>query len=107
MVRIYADESVNVAIVEGLKRRGIDAFSARDAGKLGLSDEEQLEFAMKNRAVIFTHDVDFLRMALDREHYGIIYVHQQKVRVGECVRRLKRIAEVKTTEEMRNQVIFL
>ena len=54
MVRIYADESVNVAIVEGLKRRGIDAFSARDANKLGLSDEEQLEFAMKNKAVIFT-----------------------------------------------------
>ena len=107
MVRIYADESVNVAIVEGLKRRGVDAFSARDAGKLGLSDEEQLEFAMRNRAVIFTHDVDFLRMALDREHHGIIYVHQQKVSIGECVRRLKRIVEVKSPEEMRNQVIFL
>ncbi|MBC8520960.1 MAG: DUF5615 family PIN-like protein [Methanomicrobia archaeon] len=60
-VRIYSDESVNVAIVEGLKRRGVDAFSARDAGNLGLTDEEQLEFAVKNRAVIFTHDVDFLK----------------------------------------------
>jgi predicted nuclease of predicted toxin-antitoxin system len=69
-IRIYADESVNVAIIEGLKRRGINPFSARDAGNLGLTDVEQLEFAMKNRAVIFTHDVDFLRMALDREHCG-------------------------------------
>ncbi len=34
--------------------------------------------------------VDFLRMALDREqHCGIIYVHQRKVSVGGCVRRLK------------------
>lgn len=106
-IRMYADESVNVGIVEGLKRRSVDAFSARDAGNLGLTDEEQLEFAMKNRAVIFTHDIDFLRMALDREHCGIIYVHQRKVSVGECVRRLKTIVEVKTPEGMRNQVIFL
>ena len=70
---------------------------------------ENAEFAekMKNRAVIFTHDVDFLRMALDKEHCGIIYVHQRKVSVGGCVRRLKAIVEVKTPEEMRNQVIFL
>ncbi|MEA2033052.1 MAG: DUF5615 family PIN-like protein [Euryarchaeota archaeon] len=107
MIRIYADESVNVAIVEGLRRRGADAFSARDAGNLGLTDEEQLEFAVKNRVVIFTHDVDFLKLALDREHYGIIYVHQRKVSVGGCVRRLKTIVEVKILEEMRNQVIFL
>ena len=106
-VRIYSDESVNVAIVEGLKRRGVDAFSASDAGNLGLTDEEQLEFAMKSRAVIFTHDVDFLRMALEREHCGIIYVHQRRVSVGGCVRRLKAIVEVKTPEEMRNQIIFL
>jgi len=107
MIRIYADESVNIAIIEGMRRRGVDAFSARDAGNLGLTDEEQLEFAVKNRAVIFTHDVDFLKLALDREHYGVIYVHQRKVSVGGCVRRLKTIVEVKTSEEMRNQVIFL
>ena len=52
-IRIYADESVNVTIVGGLKRRGVDAFSARDAGNLGLTDKEQLEFAVKNKAVIF------------------------------------------------------
>lgn len=27
-IKIYADESVNIAIVEGLKRRGVEAFSA-------------------------------------------------------------------------------
>jgi len=28
-IRIYTNESVSVAIAEGLKRRGVDAFSAR------------------------------------------------------------------------------
>jgi len=90
-----------------LKRRGVEAFSAKDTGKLGLTDERQIEAAAKSQAVIFTHDVDFLRIALHKQHLGIIYVHQQKLSVGECIRRLKAMAETKSPEEMRNQIIFL
>jgi uncharacterized protein (DUF433 family)/predicted nuclease of predicted toxin-antitoxin system len=106
-IRIYADESVNVVIVESLKRRGVDVFSARDLGKLGLTDEEQLETAIQNKAVIFTHDADFIKIALSRTHLGIIYVHQQKMTIGECIKRLKTIAETTTPEEMQNNIIFL
>lgn len=83
-LKIYINESVPVAIVAGLKRRGIDAFSARDSGNLGLSDPEQLQFAHVQNAVIFSHDDDFLRLAHQlaqqgRHHNGIIYVHQEKL----------------------------
>ncbi|MDH5439474.1 MAG: DUF5615 family PIN-like protein [Candidatus Bathyarchaeota archaeon] len=71
---MYANESVNVAIVEGLKRRGVEAFSAKDIGKLGLTDEEQIQVADKHQAAIFTHDVDFLRIAIHKQHPGIVYV---------------------------------
>lgn len=64
-VRIYTDESVPVAIAAGLRRRGVDAFSALEADNLGLTDEAQLAFAARERAVIFTHDADFLRLAHD------------------------------------------
>jgi len=90
-----------------LKRRGVEAFSAKDIGKLGLTDEEQIKVATKKQAVIFTHDVDFLRIAIRKQHPGIIYVHQQKLTIGECIRRLKAIAETKSPEEMRNRIIFL
>jgi len=106
-MRIYVDESVNTAIVEGLKRRGVDAFSAKDMGKLGLTDEQQIKVAAANRAAIFTHDVDFLRMASEKRHPGIIYVHQQKLTVGECIKRLKAIAETKSPAQMRGRIIFL
>jgi len=85
----------------------VEAFSAKDIEKLGLTDEQQIKVATTNRAIIFTHDVDFLRMASQREHPGIIYVHQQKLSVGECIKRLKAIAETKSPEEMRNCIIFL
>jgi len=106
-IKIYADESVNVAIVEGLKRRGVEAFSAKDTDKLGLTDQQQIEVTAKKQAVIFTHDADFLRIAIHKQHPGIIYVHQQKLSVGECIRRLKAIAETKSPQEMRNRIIFL
>jgi len=90
-----------------LKRRGVEAFSAKDIGKLGITDEEQIEVATKKQAIIFTHDVDFLRIAIHKQHPGIIYVHQQKLSIGECIKRLKAIAETKPPEEMRNRIIFL
>ena len=61
-IRIYTDESVNVGVAEALKRRGVDALSARDSGNLGLTDE-QLIYASEEIATIFTHDTDFLRIA--------------------------------------------
>jgi predicted nuclease of predicted toxin-antitoxin system len=85
----------------------VEAFSAKDIDKLGLTDEQELEVATTERAAIFTHDVDFLRMASQREHPGIIYVHQQKLSVGKCIKRLKAIAETKSLGEMRNRIIFL
>jgi len=85
----------------------VEAFSAKDIGKLGLTDEQQIKVAAANQAIIFTHDVDFVRIASQREHLGIIYVHQQKLSVGECIKRLKAIAETRSLGEMHNRIIFL
>jgi len=76
-------------------------------GKLGLTDEEQLKVAVQNQAVIFTHDADFLRIALNKPHLGIIYVHQRKLTIGECIKRLRIIVETKTMKEMEDQILFL
>ena len=111
-IRIYTDESASVAIAEGLKRRGVDAFSARDAGNLGLTDEEQLIYASKEKFTIFTHDTDFLQIAarwLDkgRTHQGIIYCHQKRYSVGECVRKLRMLTAVLSSENMVDHSEFL
>jgi len=111
-VRIYTDENVNPAIVEGLRRRGVDAWSAADMGNLGISDEEQLEYATSERAILFTHDVDLIPIARSwiregEEHWGVIYVHQDKLSIGECIRCLKDYADILEAEDMKNCVEFL
>jgi len=72
-----------------------------------LTDEQQIEVATAKQAIIFTHDVDFLRMASQREHPGIIYVHQQKLSIGDCIKWLKAIAETMSPQVMHNRIIFL
>lgn len=84
----YTNESVNIAAAEGLKRRAVKVVTARDAGYLGLSDEDQLEYARRKNMVIVTHDDDFLSLAMKLEHKGIVFVHKQKYSIGDLIRNL-------------------
>jgi len=108
-IKIYINESIDVAVAEGLKRRGVQALSAKDTGNLGLTDEEQIQYASREEAAIFTHDDDFLSLVAksNREHHGLIYVHQQKLSTGECIRRIKTLVQIKTPKEMQNHIEFL
>lgn len=111
-LKIYADENVNFAIVQGLRARGVTAWAAKEVGLQGIGDEEQLEYAAKEKAVLFTHDDDFLILANqwnieEKEHWGIIYVHQKRLSIGECIRRLMDYAIILEAEDMKSCVEFL
>ena len=103
----YLDESVHIAVANGLKRRGVDAISAKNAGNLGLSDEEQIKYTAKNNLVIVTHDTDFLSLAKEREHKRIVFVHQKKYSIGDLIRNLKLLWDVAEQKNMKNHVEFL
>jgi hypothetical protein len=72
-----------------------------------LTDEEQLETANQKQAVILTNDADFIRIAVSKTHKGLIYVHQHKMAIGECIRKIQIITETTTAEQMDTQIIFL
>lgn len=103
----YTNESVNIAVAEGLKRRGVKVITARDTGNLGLSDKEQLEYARREGLVIITHDDDFLSLAMNFEHEGIVFVHQQKYSIGDLIRNLKLLWDVVEQKDIKNHVEFL
>lgn len=107
-ITIYADEDVNVAIVEGLKRRGIDAYSCKDFRNFGLGDEEQIEFAKRNNFVLLIHDADFLRVIQEKKlsHNGILFVPQTAA-IGLVIRKIEYLTSFLSTEDMVNHVEFL
>ncbi len=111
-LKIYTDENVDVRIAEGLKRRGIKAFSAHEKDMIGSTDIEHFKYAAAMQAVVFTHDHHFLKIAKEsvndgKNHWGIIFVEMNKLSVGECIKRLVFYAEILSPEEMKNQIEFL
>ena len=111
-IKIVADENVHVAIVEGLKRRGVTAWSVQTVGRQGRRDEEQLEYATSQGACLLTHDDDLLVIADrwktgGRKHGGLLYVHQQARGIGEIIRRIKILVDLKTAKDMESHIEFL
>jgi hypothetical protein len=53
---IYADENISWRLVEGLRARGFDVLTAREADTLGQADDAQLELAAKVGRVLLTFD---------------------------------------------------
>ena len=106
---IYADENVDLAIVEALNRRGISAYSCKDFQSFGITDEQQIQFAFVKSFVILTHDPDFLRMVSAKKvkHSGILFVAQGKFSVGELLRRIESIVSVLNANDMKNHIEFL
>ena len=111
-MKIYCDENIESAIVEGLRRRGIEVISMRDTGDLGKSDEYHLECASELGSVILTHDVDFLKIAHQwhqegKEHKGILYAHPLDLSLGECIRKVELVTQALAEKEMGNHIEFL
>ena len=111
-LKIYTDENVDVRVAEGLKKRGIKAWSALEKSMSGAEDIEHILFASKIEAVFFTHDHHFFEIAKQftkegKTHYGVLFVEMNTLSVGECIRRLTLYAEIISAEEMKNQIEFL
>lgn len=110
-IKVYTNESVGLAITNGLRRRGIEAWSSHEVQNNGLSDKQQLAYAIEQKAVIFTHDDDFLRIANEyakegKNHYGIIYTHQL-TGIGKCIRGIQLIVDILSFEDMMNHVEYI
>jgi len=106
-LKFYTDEHVHPSVVKGLRLRGIDVLTTKEADMLAASDEEHLSFANREGRVIFTQDEDFLKLhSFGFEHSGIVYAHQH-TSIGRIVKGLVLIHQVMDSDEMENHLEFL
>jgi predicted nuclease of predicted toxin-antitoxin system len=111
-VKLYFDVHVPKAITRELRKRGVDVLTSQEDGAGRLSDSDLLDRARSLDRVLFSRDEDLLREATKRQRAGVIfagvlYGHQLKVTIGQCVRDLELIALAGNPEEFRGQVIYL
>ena len=106
------DVHVPLAIAEGLKRRGVDVLRAQEDGTERLGDSDLLDRASALQRVLFTQDGDFLEECAKRQtgsisFSGVIYAHQMRITIGQCVRDLELIAKVYEPADMVGRVEHL
>ncbi len=113
-IRLYLDEDIMAtSLVKALRVRNIAVTTVSEAGREGLTDEDQLEWAAFEKRVICSGNVgDFMRLHAEfltrkKDHAGIILIQQKIFATGDRLRGLMEIIETKTAQDMYNQLEFL
>jgi predicted nuclease of predicted toxin-antitoxin system len=115
-IRLLIDEDVSKGpqLASALRRRGFDVVAVQEVGRIGLTDQEQLDYAVAEGRTFLTFNIkDFVRYAREwyearREHPGIIVsAHLTGRQFGELLRCTLNLLNTLTAEEMRNTIRFL
>lgn len=110
-VHLYLDEDVSVLIAKLVRSRGFEATTTLEAGQLGKSDAGQLAFAAEKGMALVTHNrrdfeiLDQQYRASGLKHRGIIVAVRRPPH--EIVRRLLKILNHVTANEMENQLRYI
>jgi len=110
-LKFYFDENVDVSVAKGLSSRGIDTLTTQEAGLIGATDIQQIEFAIKSKRTFITHNKkDFIiihqqLIAKNKVHYGIIL--SDHLPVGEFIKALSKLWYNIPQGKLINKIEFL
>ena len=110
-IRLFTDEDIYGAIASAMRLAGFDAVSTPETNRLGESDEAQLSWAATEGRVLVTFNVaHFVQIHTawlnrNRSHAGLIVSAQRPV--GDVLRRLMRLANALSSDDMLNRLEFL
>jgi hypothetical protein len=101
----YMDENVEASVASGATRLGVAVTTAREEGRLGLDDEDQLAFARERGCVLVTHEKGFeTRHWAGEAHAGILYM-PKGMPIGRMVEWLHLASDAMTPEEWANTFV--
>src|SRR5579859_2241652 len=99
------DQHVPRAITNGLRLRHIDVLTAFEDNTSQLDDAALLNRATELGRLLFTQDDDLLAEAKRRHETsspfsGVVYAHQLRVSIGQCIRDLEIIAQAGNEQDL-------
>jgi len=111
-IGFYMDVQVPYPITLGLRLRGVDVLTAQEDAGGQLEDNELLDRSTQLNRVLVSFDGDLLVEATERQRTGtffsgIVYGHQLRISIGQCVKDLELIAEASELTDLENRVEYL
>lgn len=106
-LRFYLDENVPLEVARQLTARDIDVVTVRDLGLLGDEDFNHLQRATEMACVLCTYDTDYVFLAGENEHTGIVIGQPELHYIGEWVKWLALMHAVYAPQDMHNRVEYL
>jgi hypothetical protein len=90
----------------------VEVITAQDDGAAKMPDDELLDRATALNRALFSRDEDLLAEATARQRAGrffagVIYAHQLRVTIGQCISDLEIIAQAGEPEDLQNRVEHL
>ncbi|MCP4112204.1 MAG: hypothetical protein GY749_42895 [Desulfobacteraceae bacterium] len=110
-LKIYLNENLSWKIAKALREYGYDVVSSHETGMNTADDEVQFDFAVfEKRAVLTNNFGDFVRLdqeytSAGKDHYRIIFT--TKCTITTIIKRLRKLLENMTAEQMKNQIRWL
>jgi len=111
LAKLYLDEDIHKRVAYALRLRGFDVVSTSEVGNTGLSDSEQLAYAVaEKRALVTFNVVDYVKLnkeylLLGKDHYGIVVSSQ--LPIGETIRRLLGLLNKLSADRLKNTLLWL
>jgi predicted nuclease of predicted toxin-antitoxin system len=108
---LYLDEDVHPDVAPVLRGMGFDVVTTIEMGNKGASDNDQIEFAIQENRTLLTFNVRDFVLLYDflydegRKHAGIVVSSQ--IGLKELLRRLLKLLNHTSAEEMANNIEFL
>src|SRR2546428_13698866 len=110
-VTLFIDEDVHEGLAAALRRRDIDAVNARECGRKGAKDAEQLAFAVSQQRALLTFNIADFEVLADeyfwrgKPPFGTIVSPPQSLRA--TLRRLLVLTSKVSREYLANQPVDL
>ena len=102
-----ADEHVKRSYVHVLRANGFEVIAVAEGDATGLRDDIHLKRSSDERLVVLTNDDDFVRLAQEQPHTGIVFYSEQNHDPSDFVAGIRRIDRFLSPGDMRNHIEWL
>lgn len=111
-VGIYTDVHISGAIITALRSREVDVLTSVEDGSRRFQDPNLLDRATELGRILYTHDDDLVKEAMRRIQAGIpfsgvVYSHQLRSPIAQCIEDLEIIAKITDSEELNGLLAYI